>query len=518
MLIGSTMYQGFVRLGLLTLFVMTLAACGTAREPLLRPEPIGNLPPVQEVDGELAISLAYPPPNQLRPNVDSTFVFGSVGTGRARLLINGEPVPVAPNGGFLAYVRVPRDGVYRLEAEANGARDALTYTYREPERRAPQPTPISPPRVAVVSNEGRDRIDTGSQTAHASATPSGERTMFMLPDTRVLVTGRLGDQLRIQLADGADAWMSESFLRLESSGTLEPPQVQSIDVVPNDQSVDVRLGVPRVPFVVRSDGSSTATLTLYRVNGATAPAATGSDSWLRSAVVSAAAPDSMTLSFDLAGAFWGYQAFFESDSLLVVRLRKTPEASGVRGLRILVDPGHPPGGAIGPTRLAEAEANLAIARELREMLEDRGADVIMIRETNEVMVSRDASEELWARVAYAVDQNADLLISVHNNAFPDGVNPFENHGSEVYYFNDFAEDLARLLVEEIAATTGIPNNGAIRRSLALARPTWMPAVLTESLYMMFPQQEAALRDPAFIRRLAEAHLRGIERFVEGRLR
>ena len=151
------MYQGFVRLGLLTLFVMTLAACGTAREPLLRPEPIGNLPPVQEVDGELAISLAYPPPNQLRPNVDSTFVFGSVGTGRARLLINGEPVPVAPNGGFLAYVRVPRDGVYRLEAEANGARDALTYTYREPERRAPQPTPISPPRVAVVSNEGRWR-------------------------------------------------------------------------------------------------------------------------------------------------------------------------------------------------------------------------------------------------------------------------------------------------------------------------------------------------------------------------
>src|SRR5690625_7040990 len=142
----------------------------------------------------------------------------------------------------------------------------------------------------------------------------------------------------------------------------------------------------------------------------------------------------MTLSFDLAGAFWGYQAFFESDSLLVVRLRKTPEASGVRGLRILVDPGHPPGGAIGPTRLAEAEANLAIARELREMLEDRGADVIMTRETNEVMVSRDASEELWARVAYAVDQTAELLISGHNNAFPAGGDPSENDGWEVYYY------------------------------------------------------------------------------------
>jgi N-acetylmuramoyl-L-alanine amidase len=45
----------------------------------------------------------------------------------------------------------------------------------------------------------------------------------------------------------------------------------------------------------------------------------------------------------------------------------------------------------------------------------------------------------------------------------------------------------------------------------------MPAVLTESLYLMFPQQEAALRDPAFLDRLAGAHIRGIERFLDVRL-
>jgi N-acetylmuramoyl-L-alanine amidase len=41
----------------------------------------------------------------------------------------------------------------------------------------------------------------------------------------------------------------------------------------------------------------------------------------------------------------------------------------------------------------------------------------------------------------------------------------------------------------------------------------MPAVLTESMYMMFPEQEAALRDPAVQRRIAAAHFRAMEAFL-----
>jgi N-acetylmuramoyl-L-alanine amidase len=128
-----------------------------------------------------------------------------------------------------------------------------------------------------------------------------------------------------------------------------------------------------------------------------------------------------------------------------------------------------------------------------------------------------APDELWARVDLAVRSGAHLLVSIHNNAFPDGTNPFANVGSEAYYFHPFAQDLARGMSEEISETTGLRNKGAKRRSLALVRPTWMPAVLTESLYLMFPQQEAALRDPAFLDRLAGAHVRGIERFLDVRL-
>lgn len=141
----------------------------------------------------------------------------------------------------------------------------------------------------------------------------------------------------------------------------------------------------------------------------------------------------------------------------------------------------------------------------------------MTRTGPEPLVSATSSAaELWARVDLAVAEDADLLVSVHNNAFPDGVNPFDNHGTETYYYHAFSAPLAEALLREIAAVTGLPVLGAKPRSLALVRPTWMPSTLTESLFMMFPQQEAALRTPAFLDRLAAAHLRGIEAFLRAR--
>lgn len=508
------------RLTILIVLALALSACRTAREPL-RPEPIGNLPPVPEETGALNISIVHPPPNQVRPNVDSTFIFGSVGTGDAELTINDEAVPVASNGGFLAFVRVPRDGTFRLEARANGQVDTETYTYRVPERRPPEVSPITPPRVGIVQSEGRDTVDTGSQTAYATSTPNGDRILFMLPETRVTVTGRVGDQLRINLAPGREAWMPASAVELLDTTAGSNASLSSLEILASDGVVDVRVGAGHVPFLVASEDRQ-ATITIYNVDASSAPSLRVQDPWISAASITGASGDSLQLRLDLTRPFWGYKAFHDAGGTLVIRLRRPPQLGtdgSLAGLRILVDPGHPPAGATGPTRLTEAEANLRIALELRDLLQQRGAEVLMTRDDATPMISAtNAADELWRRVEYAVDEDADLLVSVHNNAFPDGVNPFRNHGSEVYYFHDFSRGLAHHLVDEIAAEAGIPNNGALQRSLALARPSWMPAVLTESLYMMFPQQEAALRDPGFIRRLAEAHARGIERFVEERLR
>src|SRR5579872_4464251 len=65
------------------------------------------LPPIPIVDGPLNLHVVYPSPNQQLGVRDSNYIFGSTGSGSARLTIDGIDVPVLPNGAFLAWIPVP---------------------------------------------------------------------------------------------------------------------------------------------------------------------------------------------------------------------------------------------------------------------------------------------------------------------------------------------------------------------------------------------------------------------------
>ncbi|HEV8217965.1 MAG TPA: hypothetical protein VGP95_19070, partial [Gemmatimonadaceae bacterium] len=73
------------------------------------------LPPIPLVEGPLNPKVVFPERNQAITVRDSNFIFGSVGNGHAKLAINGTPVPVAPNGTFLAYLPVPPSTAPRYE-------------------------------------------------------------------------------------------------------------------------------------------------------------------------------------------------------------------------------------------------------------------------------------------------------------------------------------------------------------------------------------------------------------------
>ena len=57
--------------------------------------------------GPLSVYVEYPDSLQRITARDSNFVFGTVGTGDATLIIDGEFVEVEPNGAFLAWLPVP---------------------------------------------------------------------------------------------------------------------------------------------------------------------------------------------------------------------------------------------------------------------------------------------------------------------------------------------------------------------------------------------------------------------------
>lgn len=503
---------------------LVLSACApaaggadrTARPTRIAYEPVSPaLPAIPAADGPLDIRVIHPTGGMTRPRVDSTFIYGSVGTGRAALAIGGVSVPVAPNGAFLAYLPVPEDGTWRLHAVAGQSEDREVVAYAEPRRDAPSPAAASTdetfasPRLGTVAG-GADTLRTGSDAVYARPTPTGTYRWFFPRGARLTLTERRGDQYRVQLGANTEAFIDADAVALADAAPPALEAVGAVSVVRAGEAYDVRIPAGGRPFLVEPSDSAVV-VTLYGTGGADGEIAAAADDFVRGA---SSRPLGTATQYVLrtAAPAWGYKAWYGADGDLVVRVRRPPPidpANPLRGIRIVIDPGHPPAGATGPTGLYEGEANLAIALPLAETLRARGAEVVLTKTGSEPL-------DLRPRVELAAERDAHLLISVHNNAFGEGANPFRAHGTSVYYFHPTSADLARALNEEIVAVTRIPDLGARQGNLALARPTWMPSALTESLFMPIPEQEAALRDPAFVDRLAEAHVRGIEAFLRGR--
>jgi N-acetylmuramoyl-L-alanine amidase len=513
---------------------LVLAACAprTAPAPAPAAETVGGgLPAVPARTGALALDVVYPGEGQALTAADSNFIFGSVGSGDAALRINGLPVRVAANGAFLGFVPVPRNGVYELVATRGAESRTLRRTVRVPAARAER-TPVSPfeqqdvsrvpapaapaaaaPDTALQAGVIRTRRPDGA-IGTGGVGPGNPYEWFFPAGTRVAVGETRGASRRVRLTADRSVWVDTAEVQLLPAGAPLPRgSVGAIRFTPARDWVELRLATSdRLPFRVEEteDGF---TVSVFGATGRTNWLYYGpSDPLVEHAEWEQATDDVYRVHVRLSQRPWGYLQRWDERGNLVVRLRRPPaidSAQPLRGLYLGVDAGHPPGGAIGPTRLTEAEANLAISKRLVAMLRERGARVLETRPDT-------AAVGLGDRPVEATDSSVHLLVSVHNNAFPDGVNPFENNGTSVFYNQQHSRELAEHLQRELLREVGLRDLGIARADLALVRPTWMPSVLTETMFLMLPEQEAALRDPATHERIARAHLRGIEAFLRER--
>jgi N-acetylmuramoyl-L-alanine amidase len=342
------------------------------------------------------------------------------------------------------------------------------------------------------------------------ALPNGTYHWFFPAGTSAVVSGRAGDQLRLRLSRTASTWINVVEAEVQPPGTPPPGGVVgSVRLVPGQAAVTLRVPLPaRVPFQVTEE-ERRLTVRLYGVAadinwmyyGGTDPLVARM-SYRQETV------DEVTVDVDLSKRVFGYRSRWDGHDL-ILEIRRPPVIDArqpLRGRVIAVDPGHPPAGAIGPTGFREAQANLAVSLKVRDLLTSMGARVVLIRD-------RDTALSLYERTALAERENAEVLVSIHNNALPDGVNPFENHGTSVYYFHPRSAPLARHLDRALVAELGLPDLGMARGDYALVRPTWMPSALTEGLFLMLPDQEAVLRSEAGQLRYARGVVRGIEEFL-----
>jgi N-acetylmuramoyl-L-alanine amidase len=491
------------------------------------------------------ISVIYPKPEQLLTVRDSNFIFGSVGTGDAALRINGVPVPVWPNGAFMGWLPVPPDSAPRYELLAGNSTGALRLVL--PVKIPPVPdttrrgepgdtlNPLPPPDTLVpvpgkvyvaLGNPASVVNDTDRVTiAMPEPRPRGqEYKWFLFPGTRVKATGvrKLGSTefVRIELDSAQEAWVLRSELARDSTASspgmfvgdsIAPVRrIGAVRVEPGPEWIDIVIPMtgPPPPFLVEQ-GDRSVSLLVYGVSGAPVismmPEPT--DSYLNSL---SSTPESTRVrySINLNRPLYGYLALWQNGTL-TFRLRRPPRiadtASPLRGLTIAVDPGHPPAGATGPTALYEGDAVLQVGLRLRDLLAARGANVFMTRTTPDTV-------ELGLRPIMSRRANAHAFVSIHLNAFPDGVNPFVNNGTTTYYFWPHSRLLGQMTQAALVDELGLRDTGTDFGNFWVIRAPWMPSILTEGAFIIMPDQEAAIRTPSYQDAYARGILKGLESY------
>jgi N-acetylmuramoyl-L-alanine amidase len=493
---------------LLLFFLVLLIGCTRAPHPA----PEWTRPPLLDV---VYPRVERPDSAVVLPRLDSTFAFGSVKPAGTRLWVNGIPVQVYPNGAFLCFV--PLDTfAWRFNFRAISPRGDSTVKYLPfrwfPESRAENVAAVHPMNQRLPA-----RITISQDYATARSAPGQAYTLFPPRGSVALADSFVSGCFRMRLAAGRHAWVEEKFVTLSTdSRDIPPVSLSKIAVHAGDPwtTVEIPLSQP-VFFNLEEKGESQALVVeLYgvtsRLNRVDYDPA---DSLVREIRWQQVGDETLRLQVNLSAArLWGYSAVWQVDSIrgiytLALQIRRPPQIKErpLQGRIIVLDPGHGgvQPGSVGPTRLAEKEPNLKLALKLKEMLEAKGARVLLTR-------SADSTVELYDRVSFAVKAQAEVLLSLHNNALSDGENPFVKHGSGAYYYQPMSLDLARTLHQFLIQGTGLRDNGLYYQNLAMCRPTEMPAVLVESAFMMYPEEELLLRSDRFLDRTARSLAAGLE--------
>jgi len=335
---------------------------------------------------------------------------------------------------------------------------------------------------------------------------------FALQGVRFEVTGESGDFVRIAVGGTNEGWVRKSAIIDLPAGTPLPRSVsRNIRVWTNGASTFIeiplqhrhlhRLEQTLEPHVLR--------LTLYGVTADTDRIRYASDaSAVREITWFQPAPDSFTLDIRTRQKLgWGYDVRYENNTL-VLEVRHKPKIAGkspnpklpsLKGLRVALDAGHSVQsfGTIGPWGNTEASVNLAAGKMVKQELEKRGAEVVMIQDGTKELSLSD-------RVVAAWKAKAHFYLSLHCDAVPEGTDPRENEGFSTHYFHPQSQPFAAALHRAYGAATGIKDAGLWRSNLAVCRTPTMPAVLLEMGFLLLPESEEILLSSKNQKRLAEA--------------
>lgn len=186
---------------------------------------------------------------------------------------------------------------------------------------------------------------------------------------------------------------------------------------------------------------------------------------------------------------------------------------------IMVDPGHggKDPGMVGVGGLEEKGINLEISLILRDVLEERGWNVLLTRESDKGLYDETAdnkkAQDLQRRIALIDEKKPVLTVSIHQNSYEDQT----VKGPQVFYYESSSEGkkLAECIQETMNKELGIEKVRKAKgnTSYYLLKRSSSVLVIAECGFMTNPEEAELLQTAEYQKRIAEALADGIEKYL-----
>lgn len=182
---------------------------------------------------------------------------------------------------------------------------------------------------------------------------------------------------------------------------------------------------------------------------------------------------------------------------------------------IVLDAGHGgwDPGKTGTGGANEKDLNLAVVEKLAEYLEQGGAEVILTRSSDDALGSGKRTD-MAERKRIINESDGDILISIHQNAFPSA----KAKGAQVFYHksSENGKMLAEILQENLRHRVDGSNQRQAKENTSyyILKTTEMPAVIVECGFLSNHEEEKLLNDAAYQEKLAWAIYSGILDYFE----
>ena len=334
---------------------------------------------------------------------------------------------------------------------------------------------------------------------------------------RLIVSGKVGDQYRVQLGDEMEAWLPADFAQLLPIETPHPQSlVGTLTVSGNDKEDVVTVSLnQRLPYLsLQSVNPQAITVDIF--------GATSNTNWITqqlsgrgisSVTWNQVAADQYRLTITLKyQQHWGYDISYDNNSAMRIAVRRPPVISSpdsaLFGLKIALDAGHggDNNGALGSTGAKEKDITFSVIQHLDSLLKSKGATVVLTR-------ASDVAVPMASRTENIISSGANILVSVHANSIGNNSDPELTKGTSAYYRHIGFQPLANIMYGKMLEL-GLDQFGLVGSfNFTLNAPTQLPNVLVETAFMSNPEDEMLLLDDNFRIRIAAQIVKGLQEFV-----